>query len=483
MYRMKRPMIFFNRIELNGRNCIKLFYWYDEKIVNRIKQNDWIEYDTSQRIYYVQEGKNTIGLLSELFSDIAEVRLDHLDYKSAERLPVNSQSLGQELDAKILRKRNIKLSTTLLPVEIGNENYIGIRQYFPKDIYRRLFHEDYISWHNKLKLWVFQSTKENLHKTFNLLSDRYIIKLNGSLKIKDLEIRQLLMEQIYVKDSYFKSCPKAYLEYLNLHNYSWSTIGTYHNMLLRYINTFRDKTISQINTFGINEIDDYHRKIIQEKGVSPSTINQSVNAIKLYYKKILGIEIDTKEIERPKSDRKLPQVYSKNEIQKIMHCINNDKHRAVIFLIYSAGLRISEALNLQTEDILYDRKLIQVRSGKGKKDRLTILSEKAAVILKRYITQYAPVLYLFEGQYGDRYSTTSIRKVLDKAIASARIPKKGGPHVLRHSFATHLLENGVDLRYIQTLLGHNSSKTTEIYTHVSTRDLSKIQSPGDFLDF
>ncbi len=482
MNQIKKPKIFFNRIVLDGRNCIKLFYYYNKQIINRIKQTDWIEYDTFLRVYYVIEGNKTIGLLGEWFSDIAEVRLDHMNYKSAERLPVNSQHLGH-VDLTVLQKRNNRLTVTLLPIEIANDNYIGIRQRFPRNIYLKLFNEDFIWWNNKLKLWVFQSTNEYLHRIFSLLSGRYIIKLNNSLTIKDIELRQLLMEQIYVKDKFFKSCPKTYLEYMNLHNYSWSTISTYHNMLLRYMNTFKTKTIPQINEYGIKEIDDYHRGMIQGKGVSPSTINQSINAIKLYYQKIVGVEIDTKEIERPKKDRKLPQVYSKNEMQKIIHCIDNKKHRAVIFLIYSAGLRISEAINLQMEDILFDRKLIQVRSGKGKKDRLTILSEKAALILKNYTEEYKPMRYIFEGQYGDRYSTTSIRNVLDRAIRNAGVPKKGGPHVLRHSFATHLLENGVDLRYIQTLLGHNSSRTTEIYTHVSTKNLSNIKSPGDFLDF
>ena len=462
MNQVKKPNIFLNRIVLNGRNCIKLYYWYNERIINRIKHNDWIEYNAFLRAYYVIEDNKTIGLLSELFSDIADVHLEHMNYRPAERLPVNSQSLSCKFDLNVLQKRSNRLTVTLLPIEMANDNYIGIKQRFPKDIYVKLLDEDFISWNTKLKLWAFKSTKGYLHRIFNLLSDRYIIKLNSSLTIKDIELRQLLMEQVYMKDRYFKSCPKTYLEYMNLHNYSWNTISTYHNMLLRYINTFKTKTIQQINKYGIHEIDDYHRGMIQGKSISPSTINQSINAIKLYYQKIVGVEIDTKEIERPKKDKKLPQVYSKNEMQKIIHCINNEKHRAILFLIYSAGLRISEALDLQTEDILFDRKLIQVRSGKGKKDRLTILSEKAALILKNYTEDYKPTRYLFEGQYGDRYSTTSIRKVLDRAIIKAGVPKKGGPHVLRHSFATHLLENGVDLRYIQTLLGHNSSKTTEI---------------------
>ena len=137
---------------------------------------------------------------------------------------------------------------------------------------------------------------------------------------------------------------------------------------------------------------------------------------------------------------------------------------------------------MKKDDILFDRKLVFIGKAKGRKERYSLLSDNTASILKEYIDFWKPDKYLFEGQYGNAYSDTSIRKILDKARVKANVVKKGGPHVLRHSFATHLLEQGVDLRYIQELLGHSSSKTTEIYIHVSTKNYSKIKSPGDFLE-
>jgi integrase/recombinase XerD len=144
-------------------------------------------------------------------------------------------------------------------------------------------------------------------------------------------------------------------------------------------------------------------------------------------------------------------------------------------------VRNYEARNMKISDILTDRKLVFVRGGKGEKDRHTIISDNALKLLKTYLRIEKPVDYLFEGQYGGMYSETSIRKVLEDAVQKAGINKKVHVHTLRHSFATHLLDKGVDLRYIQELLGHSSTRTTEIYTHVSTRDFSKIISPGDDL--
>jgi len=180
-------------------------------------------------------------------------------------------------------------------------------------------------------------------------------------------------------------------------------------------------------------------------------------------------------------NKSLPNIYSKEEIIGILNSIDNLKHKMLIFIIYSAGLRVSEVINMKVEDILFDRKMIHIRKSKGRKDRYTTLAEKAIVMLNQYLGEYEPKGYLFEGQYGGQYSSTSIRHILQRAKEKAKITTPGSVHTLRHSYATHLLENGTDLRYIQELLGHNSSKTTEIYTHVSNLNISKIKSPGDLL--
>lgn len=480
-YKNKLPYLFLNRIRMKKEQCIKLYFRYNSLIINRIKQNDWILFDSVKGFYYTPERKNTLGILAELFDDIAIVNLQHLDYKPQERFTVHDQSVGKGRGVDILIKRNNLDIITIMPFEIDNKKMIGFSYRFSYDYYQKLKLERYIRYDKQQHLWLMRSNTKNIELLLDLLGEHYHLKTSKALSITDIKLRKQLMEQVYTKDQYFKGCPLSYLEYMNLHNYSWNSIVSYHHLLLRFINTYKTKTLQQINSFGVNEIDAYHRGLIQRKGVSYSLINQSVNAIKLYYRAIVGVEIDSKEIIRPAKAKQLPQVYSLEEVQRIIKAIDNLKHRAVVFLIYSAGLRVSEAINMEVVDLQFDRKMINIRAAKGKKDRFSLLSDQAAGLLKEYLAHYQPERYLFEGQYGDRYSAGSIRNIIKRAKQKAGVKTAGSTHSLRHSFATHLLEAGTDLRYIQSLLGHNSSKTTEIYTHVSTRHLSSIKSPGDFI--
>jgi integrase/recombinase XerD len=290
------------------------------------------------------------------------------------------------------------------------------------------------------------------------------------------------MEQVYSKDIGFISCPIEYLNFMMLKNYSWNTISTYHNLLIKYLNFHKTLGINKINQFGASEIDHYHRLLLESAKMSYSMTNQSVNAIKLYYREVLNTSIQVNGINRPEKSKKLPDVFSKQEISAIIKSIKNLKHKTMIYLIYSSGLRVSECINLRITDLNFDRNLLKVRSGKGAKDRNTIISDGVKKLLQQYIKAYQPKKILFEGQYGDCYSAGSIRKIIKTAKNNAGVSSPGSTHTLRHSFATHLLEQGTDLRYIQTLLGHSSSKTTEVYTHVTNKYLMEIKSPGDFLD-
>jgi len=186
-------------------------------------------------------------------------------------------------------------------------------------------------------------------------------------------------------------------------------------------------------------------------------------------------------IERPIKAEKLPEVLAKSEIKQMISINTNIKHRCILSMLYSAGLRRSEIINLKIEDVDSKRMLIKVTNGKGKKDRLTLLSNTLLEDLRGYYKKYRPTTYLFEGASGSKYSGSSIAKIVARSGHKAGIRKKVSPHTLRHSFATHLLENGTDLRYIQNLLGHSSSKTTEIYTHVAVNAVKAIESPLDSL--
>jgi site-specific recombinase XerD len=204
--------------------------------------------------------------------------------------------------------------------------------------------------------------------------------------------------------------------------------------------------------------------------------------LKFYYGEILKRRF-VYEIIRPKKDKKLPVILSQEEVSRILSSISNIKHKLILMLIYSAGLRVSEVVKLRIEDIDAKRKLIHIRGAKGRKDRYTLLSDTAIETLKEYMKEYKPQKWLFAGQNENNHITArTVQKIFESTCKKAGVIKEVTVHSLRHSFATHLLESGVDIRYIQELLGHKSLKTTAIYTHVSSRDMGKIKSPLDSLE-
>jgi len=243
------------------------------------------------------------------------------------------------------------------------------------------------------------------------------------------------------------------------------------------------------NYFGLENPDDLTRTqithwinhLVKHRKVSGSYQNQTINAIKFYYEHVLGRDRTLYDLDRPRKEKKLPIVLTKREVQLIFNCVSNLKHTCILELLYSSGLRLGELLNLRIEDIDSENMLIRVRGGKGLKDRYTILSRQLLETLRRYYKTYKPEDWLFEGKDGGQYSSTSVQHIVKRASKAAGIKKNVSPHTFRHSFATHLVDNGTNLRHIQTLLGHNSSKTTEIYTHVSNVDLRNIASPLDNL--
>ena len=272
--------------------------------------------------------------------------------------------------------------------------------------------------------------------------------------------------------------PAGYLEMLERKRYSPNTIKTYKCYMGDFANYFIEQDLSTITKAQINN---YLLELIREKAISQSQQNQRINAIKFYYEKFLGYNKEFYQIDRPRRSRTLPVILSEEEIYNILRSLKNIKHKAIIGTIYSGGLRRSELIGLRKQDVLYDRKMILIRGAKGKKDRTTILSMSLSMVLKRYLSEHKPNYWLFEGVNRKQYSATSIAKILKNGAKLAGIERRVTPHMLRHSCATHLLEQGIDIRFIQTILGHESSKTTEIYTHVSQKSLANIKSPLDVI--
>ncbi|MCL0092471.1 tyrosine-type recombinase/integrase [Dehalococcoidia bacterium] len=226
----------------------------------------------------------------------------------------------------------------------------------------------------------------------------------------------------------------------------------------------------------------YLLHLLQKQQASHTYVNQCISVLKFLYEKALKEPSPMVNLPRPKRDRKLPDILSRQEVLRLLEAVQNPKHRAIMLLTYSAGLRLGEVVRLKIEDIDSARRLIHIRQAKGRKDRYTVLSQVALDALRAYFKQYRHDQWLFPGaQPGRHLHERTVQKVFEQAREMAGIRKNVSVHTLRHSFATHLLESGTDLRYIQELLGHKSSKTTEIYTHVSERDIGRIQSPLDTL--
>lgn len=272
---------------------------------------------------------------------------------------------------------------------------------------------------------------------------------------------------------------EKFKHYLRSKRYSERTLITYSEALKKFLVFYREKSVTEITN---EDVIVYNNEFILKNNLSASYQNQVVNAIKLFFKTVREKNIEIDKIHRPKRAKVLPNVLSKEEVKLILNAHSNIKHKMMLSLIYSCGLRCGELLSLQPVHIDSKRNIVLLKNAKGKKDRIAPLSPKILEMLREYYTSFRPTTYLFEGRInGQPYDDRSLQQVLKLALKKAGITKPVSLHWLRHSYATHLLESGTDLRYIQELLGHNSSKTTEIYTHVSTKSIQQIKSPFDDL--
>jgi integrase/recombinase XerD len=331
-------------------------------------------------------------------------------------------------------------------------------------------------WSQTMGCWYMPKSFFNLHDLFILFNDIANINyyaLKVPRPIADLPQREKIARE-YRKTI---KLPEGFLDKMEQKRYSESTKSLYSACLKDFIHYFKGVDLSDITT---EEINDFIHKLIKEEEISESQQNQYISAIKFFYEKVMKHDRIFLDIDRPLKKRQLPKVLSKNEIRLILKNTSNSKHKCILSLIYSAGLRRSELINLRINDIISEQKLIRIRSAKGRKDRMSLLSETLLNELREYYKKYRPQYWLFEGRtINTQYSASSIASILRNASMKAGIKRKVTPHILRHSFATHLLEQGTDIRIIQVLLGHESVKTTEIYTHVSNRDFKKINNPLD----
>lgn len=368
---------------------------------------------------------------------------------------------------------------TLKHLLIDNKKQIGLKFYKNKVVEALVMQLPNHKWSEEFEMYYVPNNSKNLNKLFVLFRGVAWLNMKHFFPNKPVNIghEPLSVDRFRNRkvDDTYRVCPENFLQKLEIRKYAFNTAKAYISSFEAFINYYEKTPLEQITELEIRA----YLQLLVQRSLSDSYINIAINAIKFYYEVVLEMPNRFYSVERPKMVSKLPQILSKSAVQRLLSTTKNIKHKCILSLIYSAGLRRGELLNLRLSDIDSKRMMVFIRGGKGKKDRYTVLSMKTLKDLRLYYIKEKPKLYLFEGYNNQPYSASSVRKIFKIALKRANIRKPATLHTLRHSFATHLLEDGTDLRHIQLLLGHSSSKTTEIYTHVSKKALQGIKSPLD----
>jgi integrase/recombinase XerD len=356
-----------------------------------------------------------------------------------------------------------------------------------------------IKWSNTNKCWYLPLSKENVAAITKAV-DKIAVTELSSLKAylqkrktitatlnittaeKALQKAPLPTASIYQLGNENLTALEQFIQQLKLKAYSQSTIRTYRNEFLQLLQLLKTKPVNNLTEADIKR---YMVYAMEKEGISENTAHSRLNALKFYFEQVLGREKFFWEIPRPKKPEQLPRIFSQDEIAAILKSITNVKHKTMLMLAYSAGLRVSEVVTLKTNAVDSSRMTIFISAAKGKKDRIVSLSPVLLVMLREYAKKYNPAKkgYLFTGEKeGAAYSSRSLQEVLQAAKNKAGVIRPGSIHSLRHSFATHLVDKGTDVTMIQKLLGHNDLRTTLKYLHTSNKDLLKIISPLDDLN-
>lgn len=451
------------KIRHRGEDRIKLDFPYSADLIQKIRQLPDAKWSKTLQAWHIPNSSKAYRQLTELFSGTSLSALQPSSL-SNEVLPKTPACSSSEIGLEVTDKQLIlKMPKDEVDIEF-------IRTF------------KYVRWDKGSYRWVIPNYGQNLKLLQSYFNSRlaYVVykeaaspKLIPSIKPEEViaSLPPLASESLSKIEQF-----KRWMEHKR---YSPSTINTYVHAITVFLQFIQPKTSDEATN------DDMQRFVYQymiPHRLSFSYQNQAVNAAKLFFKTIRGSKLEVEQLERPRREHKLPNVLSKEEVAAILSASPNLKHRAMLSLIYACGLRRSELLNLKFGNVDSKRHLLIIVNAKGKKDRVVPISDKVIAMLREYYKVYRPAVWLFEGQEpGEPYSETSLRKVLKFSLRLANVNKPATLHWLRHSYATHLLESGTDLRYIQELLGHKSSRTTEIYTHVSEKSLQKVKSPFDDL--
>jgi integrase/recombinase XerD len=505
-----KKKIFLKRLFHRDMWRILISFKYDEELSGIIRQINGIRYSDTYKCWYADDNEETLKRILQVFRETADVDISELVQnreKSASKIQEEKKEIFQSVlhaDLAAIESETDDDEAEMIPTKKIIEKVVKRSRFSPLEFrineqdgrlaIRFTGHYD-AEWIEEVKSYgkyIYDKFRKEFLVPWSVmtgdsLSD-YFSSRGVEVKIIKSAPTQVLKsarretgDEIRSRNLGEKALDDLELmrRYLDEVRYSNRTNESYLAVLELFFKYFHEKDPL---TISIDEVSEFIYNFIVTNGYSSSYQNQIISAIKTFYRISGRSNLDFQLIERPRRSRALPKVFSKEEVQRILNATRNTKHKLLLWIIYSCGLRRSEVTNIRMTDLDRDRSIVHIREGKGRVDRIVPVSKKVWEKLDEYIDGFHPGKYLFEGQSGERYSVESVYRVFKQALHRAGINKDVGVHSLRHSYATHLHESGLDIRYIQELLGHRSTRTTEIYTHVSRRNLVQVRSPIEDMD-
>lgn len=475
-------MIYLSKINHKGEIRIQLQFDRNYDFINKIKSIHGRRWSQTKKCWHLPYSSESLENLKLKFGE------ENLVFPDTKQVPLKklqvqfiSYHTGNDTRKKVIGEKII--------VELKNKNWIEV--YVPsqkKGWIGILKNINGRKWNQQKICWELPNVKQSYKQLKNLIGLSYIkfnFRINKNIpdyyqpiKSDQLVIRKKVNKGIDHLNNIQKTEIQKLEDQLTLKQFSYSTIKNYRHHLIAIFLYYNQKEPQKINS---DDIQKYILHQIRFKKIAESTQNSIINSIKSYWERVLGLPKEIIKIPRPKKTKHLPNVFSQAEVIKLIESPKNLKHRLILLLIYSAGLRLSELINIRVRDISISRRVIFIKDSKGKKDRFVTLAEQILPYLKEYQNQYNPNYWLFEGKSGGQYSKRSVQSIFYKALESSKVFAYGTVHTLRHSYATHCIENGFSTALLKEALGHSSIKTTEKYLHISSHALKTLKSPLDII--
>lgn len=441
-------------IQHKGQKIIKILFKYNRELIQKVRKLPDCRWSQAMNCWYMTYRDDYFPLINSISGPGIKV----IDLKTAGR--------DNAIDKQYTK---IRLSIN------EQEGIVFISMpYYVQEWILQIKKLSGSWWHAGARIWSVYNTRNNL----SFLQSYFTAK---GCKVEATKSNYTVRQKQKFKKPVLRNLvAEEYLVQLKLENKSERTIEVYTGFIAQFLNDFKGVNISVLAS---EKIRDYILEHRQKRAYSESYQNQMVSAIKSFYRYVYKRSFDNWILPRPKRSNYLPKILPRESIQRMMDVCRNEKHKIIILMLYGFGLRVGELLNVKISDFDFDRRQLAVIKGKGRKDRLLPIPVVLIPVIRKYIKSYLPSEYFITGQYGNNYSASSVQNVIKNLATRAGIKLRVTPHMLRHCYGTHMLERGIDLRYIQKLMGHKSSKTTEIYTHVSMHKLNELNNPLDYINF